>query len=170
MNTTDTDWVIIGRFCKPHGIKGLITVRSFTEPHDNILQYSHWYIQQKGQWLPIKRVHEEITHKHILTRIEGYSEREDVAALTNLDIAVSQKTLPELKSDEHYWHQLIGMTVMHRDGSEFGVVRELLATGSNDVLVVVGNRRYLIPYLPGEVVLEVDTVKQVIIVNWDMDF
>ena len=116
------------------------------------------------------RLSEEITHKHILTRIEGYAEREDVAGLTNLDIAVRREELPDLDPGEHYWHQLIGMTVMTRDGSVFGTVREIMATGSNDVLVVVGERRYLIPYLPDVVILDVDTLKYQITVDWDLDF
>lgn len=143
---------------------------SFTEPRDNILQYTGWHVKKKGQWHPVTRLSEEITHKHILTRIEGYIEREDVASLTNLDIAVRREALPDLDQGEHYWHQLIGMTVVHRDGSVFGAVREIIATGSNDVLVVVGERRYLIPYLPDDVVLEVDLIKHQITVDWDLDF
>jgi 16S rRNA processing protein RimM len=38
------------------------------------------------------------------------------------------------------------------------------------VLVVEGVKRYLIPYLPGQFILEIDPDQQQITVDWDMDF
>jgi 16S rRNA processing protein RimM len=170
VSTVESDWIIVGRFCRPHGIKGSIAVLSFTEPRENILQYNDWHVQKKEQWIPITRISDEITHKHLLTRIKGYPEREDVASLTNLDIAVRREELPDLAPGEHYWHELMGMTVVHQDGTVFGTVTEIMETGSNDVFVVEGEHRYLIPYLPDTVVLQIDVVKRQITVNWDLDF
>jgi len=45
-----------------------------------------------------------------------------------------------------------------------------LDTGSNDVLVVKGDKDYLIPYLKDHVVLSVDIKNQQIIVDWDPEF
>ena len=44
-----------------------------------------------------------------------------------------------------------------------------METGSNDVLVVKGEREYLIPYLPDDVVLDVDLATGVIRVDWEPD-
>ena len=170
MSTVESEWIIVGRFCRPHGIKGSIAVLSFTEPRENILQYNEWHVQKKEQWIPITRISDEITHKHLLTHIKGYPEREDVASLTNLDIAVRREELPDLDPGEHYWHELMGMTVVHQDGTVFGTVTEIMETGSNDVFVVEGEHRYLIPYLPDTVVLQIDLATRQITVNWDVDF
>ena len=45
-----------------------------------------------------------------------------------------------------------------------------MPTGANDVLVVVGEKRHLIPYLPDRTILGVDDVKRIITVDWDVDF
>ena len=65
MNTQES-WIVIGRFGRPHGIKGFVTVHSFTEPRDNILRYTDWHafidgrparllranVAFKGLWVP----------------------------------------------------------------------------------------------------------------------
>jgi 16S rRNA processing protein RimM len=170
VDAVNPEWVVVGRFCRPHGIKGFIRVLSFTEPRDNLFNFPTWYVQQNQQWQPIERVDDEITHKHILTRVKGYLEREDVAALTNCDIAVPRSQLPELDNGEHYWHELMGMRVIDQQGQLLGEVTELMMTGSNDVLIVEGDARYLIPYLPDEVIQRVDKQARTITVDWDVNF
>lgn len=169
MNNQD-NWLIIGRFGKPHGIKGFVTVHAFTEPRDNILRYTNWHAFINNKWQPIKLLSAEVQNKSIIAQIEGYPERETVARLTNVEIAVHREQLEELESGEYYWHQLIGMNVINSKGESFGKVIEIIPTGSNDVLVIQGEKRHLIPYLPGQFILDINSNKQLITVDWDMDF
>ena len=166
----DSDWVILGRFGRPHGVKGMITVISFAEPRDNLLLYKTWYRCIGNSWEPLSLLQVEAGHKHILARVEGYQEREQVASLTNVEIAVRRDELPVLAPGEFYWHQLLGMKVTDQQGVPYGLVTEIMPTGANDVLVVTGEKRYLIPYLPGVYVLKVDDNQRVITVDWDRDF
>lgn len=164
------DWVIVGRFGRPHGIKGYIAVHSFTDPRQNILSYPDWFVRMKGLWQPLKILNAEEHARSVVVLLEGFLVREKVAELTNLDIAVPAAQLPALEPGEYYWHQLIGMTVVNAKGEELGTVSEIIATGSNDVLVVVGKERHLIPYRHGAVVLDVCKEKQKITVDWDGDY
>ena len=171
MDHLDSEWVVVGKFGRPNGIKGMITVISSTEPRDKILQYPDWHVKRNGLWQPIERLHDSITDKHVLTSIEGYSQREDDAVLTNLDIAIKKEALPALLPGEYYWRDLIGMTVVQTSGALLGTVEEIIPTGSNDVLVVTGgDKRYLIPYLPDDVIVKVDGESRQITVDWDLDF
>ena len=169
-NVNTSDLIIIGRFGRPHGIKGLVTVISFAEPRENILRYMPWYISTNQEWQPIKLLHVEVNNKSILAQVDGYHEREQVARLTNIDIAVAREQLPELQPGEYYWHQLMGMSVINQQGLVLGTVTEIMPTGANDVLVVVGDKRYLIPYLIGSFIIQVDANQRQITVDWDADF
>jgi 16S rRNA processing protein RimM len=164
------DWIIIGRFGRPHGIKGLVSVYSFTDPRDNILSYSDWHALFNNQWQPIKLISAQIHNKAIVAQIEGFPERETAALLTNVEIAIHKDQLATLETGEYYWHQLIGMTVVSSQDQLFGTVVEVMPTGSNDVLVVQGEKRHLIPYLPGQFVININDNTRTITVNWDMDF
>ena len=167
---TNSEWLVVGRFGRPHGIKGFITVVSFTEPRDNILNYTHWHVCINNQWQPLNVLETKVNNKFILAHVEGYQEREQVARLTNVEIAVKREQLQKLKPDEYYWHQLVGLNVVNQQGEALGVVTEMLATGSNDVLVVTGERRHLIPFLPEDVILDIDPSQGLITVDWDADF
>ena len=167
---TNNDWVIIGRFGRPHGIKGLLTVISFTEPRDNISSYTDWHANINHQWQPLKLLHLEMNNKSILTQVEGNQDRDAVARLTNIDIAVKRHQLPSLQQGEYYWHQLVGMRVVTQEGTALGTVTEMMSTGANDVMVVVGEKRHLIPYLPGTAVIEINDTQRLITVDWDVDF
>ena len=81
-----------------------------------------------------------------------------------------------LEEDEFYWRDLIGLRVCHKDGRDLGKLTSMMETGANDVLVVRGDgssidtRERLIPWLPDDVVLNVDTAAGVITVDWDTEF
>lgn len=164
------DWVIVGRFGRPHGVKGFITVNSFTEPRENILRYTDWHGFISKQWQPLTLSHVEVNNKSILAKVEGYGEREQVTALTNVDIAIRREALPELSPGEFYWYELLGMSVTNLDGKNLGSVVEIMPTGANDVLVIDGEKRHLIPYVPEIFIRSVDKSKRIITVDWDEDF
>jgi 16S rRNA processing protein RimM len=164
------EWTIVGCFGRPHGIKGFITVHAFTEPRDNILSYKDWHIQTNQQLQVIKPLEITANDKHIIVKVDGYPEREDVAMLTNHNIMIKSSQLAKLPTGEYYWSQLIGMNVINQQMQLLGVVEEIIPTGSNDVLVVQGDKRHLIPYLPDDFVLKVDLSNNKIHVDWDADF
>lgn len=164
------NWIIIARFGRPHGIKGFITVNSFTEPRDNVLKYENWHAFINNEWHPIKLLHAEAQNKSIIVQVEGYPERELVARLTNIDVAIRHEQLEPLKAGEYYWHQLVGMNVINQQGESFGKVTDIIPTGVHDVLVVEGVSRYLIPYLLDKFVLNINIHQQLITVDWDLDF
>ena len=160
----------MGRFGRPHGIKGFVTVISFTDPRDNLLNYTHWHAWISHQWQPIQLLQLDVTHKHLLALVEGYETRETVARLTKVYIAIVRSAMPQLPPGDYYWHQLIGMSVMNLQHNELGTVTDLLSTGAHDVLVVEGEKRHLIPYLPGRHVVSVNDPERLITVDWDADF
>ena len=164
------DWIIVGRFGRPHGVKGLVTVHSFTDPRDNILSYSDWHAFINSHWQPIKLLSVHVHNKNIVAQIEGFPGREMAAHLTNIEIAIRQEQLAPLESGEYYWHQLIGMKVVNQSGLSLGEVVEVMPTGSNDVLVVNGEKRHLIPYLPGRFIININNDSKIITADWDVDF
>ena len=93
-----------------------------------------------------------------------------------LDIAVDGALLPELDAGEYYWSQLEKLKVYTLDGVLLGRVNHLIETGSNDVLVVrkcegsLDKRERLIPYLPDQVIHEIDLEAGTLRVDWDPEF
>ena len=171
MSKGSTDWIVIGRFGRPHGLKGFISVIPFTDPPENLLQYNNWHISQDdAPWQPIVHTDTRMHSRHILTQVKGYPTRESLEALTNANIAVPAQQLPELPAGEFYWHELVGMSVVTVTGRPLGNVTDLMPTGSNDVLIVEGEKRMLIPYLLDDVIINIDPDQRCIEVDWDPEF
>ena len=169
MDTADK-WITLGRFGRPHGVKGFITVHSFTEPRENILKYPHWHAKINKQWQHLNILHAEVNHKSILAKVDGFQDRESASKLTNIEIAVSKDILPDLDDGDYYWFQLIGMNVVNQQGRKLGSVREILPTGAHDVLVIHGERKHLIPYVHEKIIISIDEQNGLITVDWDEDF
>ena len=57
--------------------------------------------------------------------------------------------------------------MLNLEGRLLGRVHGLMATGANDVLIVQGERRRLIPFVQGSRVREIDLQARRLIVDWD---
>jgi len=170
MQDLPEDYVLAGQISGLFGVKGWVKVRSWTEPRENILKYSPWLVKTAGGWTELKVAQGNRQGKAVVARLEGYDDRDLSAKLTGCDIAISQQQLPELAGDEYYWNDLIGLQVINQDGVNFGTVRKLIETGSNDVLIVDGDRERLVPYIKGEVIKAINLEEKEIQVDWDPDF
>jgi 16S rRNA processing protein RimM len=166
----DDRLVVVGTVAGLYGVKGWVRIRSFTDPPGNIVDYQPWVFDDHGQ-RKHRRVEQARTHgSGLVARLEGISDREIARELIGADIRVSRDQFPEANRQEFYWSDLIGMQVRNAQGVMFGTVDHLLSTGANDVLVIVGERKRLVPFLMPGTVRSVDLASRVIEVDWDADF
>ena len=173
---TATELLLVGRIGAAHGIKGWVKLNSFTDPLDNILQYQPWTLRGPDGERTVKVTGSRMQGKSLVVQLDGESDRTRAEALfCGRDILVPANALPVLEEDEFYWRDLIGLRVCHKDGRDLGKLTSMMETGANDVLVVRGDgssidtRERLIPWLPDDVVLNVDTAAGVITVDWDTE-
>lgn len=160
--------VVLGRITGVFGVRGWVKVFSETAPREGILRYSPWLIGASDRTLRV--LEGRVQGKGVVARVEGCDDRDQAAALVNLEIAVTRDRLPRPSADEFYWIDLEGLEVRTLDGVRLGLVSHLFATGANDVLVVTGERERLLPFVWGDVIRSVDFDQRLIQVDWDPDF
>jgi 16S rRNA processing protein RimM len=161
--------VVVGRFGAPHGVKGWLSVLSYTEPLDNIVSYRPWLVEQQGQWREVEVVKTRPHGQRILVELKGVADRNAAERLVGCQIGVPDDALPPAGEGEYYWKDLVGMQVVNVDGETIGRVAELFATAANDVIVVRdGNDEVLIPFVR-DVVRHVDVQARQIRVDWSLD-
>lgn len=141
---------------------------SYSRPRENIFSYNPWLLQfpdgsQKSysleQW---KR-----QGKGLIAKLGGVDDRDAAQTLINNEIAIKREELPVLGEGEYYWFDLLKKEVVNTEGKVFGQVVEIKETGANDVLVVDGTERHLIPFLKEGVIKSVDHDSNSILVDWD---
>lgn len=161
--------MVLGRIDGLFGVKGWVKVYSYTEPREAVLDYKDWLLGREGRWQRVVLAEGKRHGKAVIARLEGIEDRDAAAELTGSDIGVDRDALPAPGDGHYYWADLEGLTVVHKDGTELGRVAYLMATGANDVLVVDGPSERLIPFVPGDVILDVDIAAGVIRVDWEWD-
>lgn len=173
-----SDWLVLGKLTSAYGIKGWVKVYSYTEPMENIGTYSPIWAERNGKREKIEFEQIKAHGKGLIAKIKGCDSREQTPQYTGAMLVADKDQLAALESGEYYWSDLIGLTVINEQGDNLGKVHHLMETGSNDVLIVRGNqssgsiddKERLIPYLPEQVVLNIDIETQQMRVDWDSDF
>lgn len=170
------DVTVVGKITSVYGVKGWVKIYSFTSPMENILAYAPWLLKMGGQWKPYKVAESKQHGKGLIARLEGVNDRELARQFCGVEIAIDKTLLPELDAGEFYWSQLEQLAVYTLNGELLGRVSHLIETGSNDVLIVKGNaesidrRERMIPYLPDQVIKEINLETGTMRVDWDPEF
>lgn len=170
MSAKPTKWVTLGRIRGVFGVKGWLKVQSYTEPPDNIARYGKWTLRVEGVDHPFD-VEDGRSHGGgVVAKLRGIDDRDRARDWVGAEIVVAREQLPATREGELYWTDLEGLEVTTTTGTVLGRVDHLLATGGNDVLVLDGAPRRLIPFIAGSVVKEVDLEAGRIVVDWSPDY
>ncbi|WP_448128135.1 ribosome maturation factor RimM [Salinicola sp. NYA28a] len=176
MQNDETQHVVLGRLTSPHGVKGWLKVYSYTSPAQGIFDYPVWVLSMQGQRQSRRLLDARPQGKSLVVRLEGIDTRELAEQWAGAEVSIEKTALPELDSGEYYWHQLEELEVKTCDGVKLGRVDHLFETGANDVLVVkpsegsLDDRERLLPFLPDDVIVQVDLAGRFMIVDWDPAF
>jgi 16S rRNA processing protein RimM len=156
-------FVLVGMLQKPHGVRGEIEMRVLTDFPKRMRPGRKLYLGDEKKLIVLKAARPKMSV--LLLSFEGIESPEEAQKLTNQEVFVAVRELPELPKGEYYHHQLIGLQIIE-DGKPFGTLIDILETGANDVYVIedlAGNER-LLPVIPS-VVKTIDIVRGIIEVD-----
>lgn len=166
----DARQILLGRIVGAHGVRGWVRVESHTQPRQNIFQYQPWTLCHRGFERSVDAARGQSLGQRLIAHWPGLEDRSQAEALIGAEILVPRASLPPAAADEYYWVDLEGLRVVGVTGFDFGSIDHMLATGSNDVMAVRGERERLIPFIQGDVVKRVDLEAGLIEVDWDPEF
>jgi len=139
----------------PHGLKGALTIYSYTRPAIGIAGYSFWYIgknPESAQKYAVERCGQH--GRRLLAQLAGVNDADAATALKGAAIWVDAAEV-ELDADEYLWADLIGFEVVEVSGRLLGYVAGLQEYGAQDILSVltpddaVPAGEWLIPFVDG---------------------
>lgn len=168
--------IIIGKFSIPYGIKGWIKLISFSEKKENIFFYKPLYIKNNTIIKKISIKNWEKKCNIFIVKIKNFDSRNEVDILKKKEILIKNESLPKLKN-EYYWNDIINCKVLNKKNKYLGVVKKILETGSNDVLIIqkniynksnIQNQEKMIPFIYKKIIKNVDTVNKIIMVDWNI--
>ncbi|MBB5694058.1 ribosome maturation factor RimM [Muricoccus pecuniae] len=134
--------ILVGEFGRPHGVRGLIHLRSHTAEPAAIAGYGPLSDESGARRFVLKWLAEG------LVQVEGVTDRDAAARLTGTRLYVDRDALPPPEEDEFYLADLIGLRAETEGGELLGTVSAVEDFGAGSVLTLrdANGRESLFPF------------------------
>ncbi len=181
------DAVEVGRVLGAWGIKGWIRVQPFSSDPKALFSSRRWFVRPpetagpKPAALPaLLRITQAKDHGDgVVASAQELPDRTAAEAMKGARIFIARSSFPTAADGEYYWIDLIGLSVVNREGVVLGTVTDLLDTGVHSVLRVrrpdaaadapLDESERLIPFVAAYVD-DVNLAERRITVDWGLDF
>ena len=165
--------MVMGRVAVAHGVRGALKVQPLSADPVSLTRFDEWWLQahDAGPWQAHRVTASRLQAGMVIAELDGIATREAAAALRGATVGVPRQWLPELAEDEHYRADLIGMTVVNREGARLGEVIGFIDSGAHPIMRIMegGVRERLIPWV-ARYVDRVDAAAGRIEVDWAEDY
>jgi 16S rRNA processing protein RimM len=133
------DRVCLAAVAGAHGVRGLVKLKTFTEKPEDALAYGPLEDEAGARRFEIalKGSAGGKSGDLLLVKIAGIEDREAAEALRGIRLYVARDALPEIDEEETYYHaDLVGLSVVDRDGTARGRVTAVQNYGAGDLLEI----------------------------------
>ena len=167
--------IVLGRIVAPFGIKGWVRIAPFGDDPESWGEMSQWWISRDDgaaddAWQAVEITECRAHGTGLIAALREVPDRNAAEAVKGWFVGAPREALPEPGDEEYYWADLIGLSVLNKDGEALGEVAGLMSTGAHDVLRAVdGDTERLIPFVAAYV-LDVDAAARRITVDWQKDW
>jgi 16S rRNA processing protein RimM len=192
------DAIEVGRIVDAWGLKGWLKVQPFATDPQALFSSRRWYLKPSekvgvarpvfasGVFPSLLKITQAKDHGElVVAQAQEVPDRTSAEALRGARVFVGRASFPAAAIDEFYWIDLIGLSVVNREGERFGTVVGLLDTGPHSVLRVVPDTtaaglraqdsqsphaaERLIPFVAAYID-DVSLERRVITVDWGLDY
>lgn len=184
------EMVVLGKVTGAYGIQGWLRIAPFGDDPLSWGRMKTWWLADDpagssagagsvasatsvapGAWTAFSLLKCRNHAGTVVVELAGVSDRNASEALIGKLIGAPRAQLPKPATDEYYWADLIGLTVINTQGDCLGTVESLIETGAHDVLRVLdaSGAERLIPFV-AHVVTQVDLTSARIEVDWGADW
>ena len=134
--------ILVGEFGRPHGVRGLVHIRSHTAEPAAIASYGPLSDESGACRFVLKWLADG------LVQVEGIADRDAAARLTGTRLYIARDALPAPEEDEFYLSDLIGLRAEAEGGAVLGTVAAVEDFGAGSVLTLrdANGRETLLPF------------------------
>jgi len=161
------DYYRIAQILKPHGVKGEVKVYPLTDDPLRFKRLKACYLENEGKYAPAAVTGVKQAGEAPVLHIEGVDTPEAAEKLRGQYVCVDKAHAVKLPEGCWFVADLIGCRVSDTNGLDYGEVIDVLETNANDVYVIQGARRLLVPALK-KLLASVDTEGKTIVLNADV--
>ena len=160
-----SDRVLLGVVAAPHGVRGLVRIKSFTEDPMSVAAYGPLSDETGRKEYRVEVL--SAARGAVLARIDGVADRTAAEALRGLRLYVERSALPQAGEREWYEADLVGLKAVGKDGRDWGKVTAFHDFGAGSVMEVSGGSSRTTVMLPftDETVPEIDVAGGKVVID-----
>ena len=154
--------LVVGRIGRAHGVQGEATIEVRTDDPDIRFAVGQKLTLADGRSLAISgnRWHNQI----LLLSFAGINDRNQVEALRD-QLLYAEVDTNSTEPGEYHFQQLIGSQVVLPDGSNLGLVSEVVQLPGQDLLSVASQKGEVLIPMVKQIIISIDVDKKLIKIN-----
>ncbi len=144
------NYLCIGKFLKPFGLKGLIKTIFYIDDPEDLGCFSSFYIKDPRSFSGYKKIEINFVSSNdnfFIISVDGVVDRTVAESFRNLEIYVDESELPELSGSVYYIKDLVGLDVFYR-GELFGSVINFIEVAGQSIMIIkiLSGKEIAIPF------------------------
>jgi 16S rRNA processing protein RimM len=141
-----SDFLLIGKVAKPHGLHGQVKVQSYGSSHESFFAGRKVYLSQGQEMRELVLSEVKVRPRSLFLNFQGVDNRQQAEGLSGASLYIEKKDLKTLPEGEYYWYQLIGSRVYNDQGRFLGIMEGIFPTPAHDIWVIRdGKKELLLP-------------------------
>lgn len=147
----------VGVITTTHGVRGEVKVFPTTDEAERFLDLDYVLLDTGRELRRLTIEHVKFFKNLAILKFEEINNINDIEMYKGKDLWIPREEGQELGEDEYYIADLLGMKVFLEDGTEFGILKDVMETGANDVYIVQmkDGKEVLLPAI-GDCILDVN--------------
>ncbi len=159
------DYFRVGVIANTHGIRGEVKVFPTTEDPQRFKGMKEILLDTGKEKLELEVASVKFFKNLVILKFKGIDNINDIEKYKGMDLLVTRENAIPLEEGEYYIADIIGAKVVTEDGEDFGVLKDVLTTGANDVYVVEHEgKEVLLPVIP-DCVLARDMEQKIVTIH-----
>jgi 16S rRNA processing protein RimM len=136
----------IGIVTGPHGVRGALRIKSFTDVPEDIARYGPVEDEDGRRRFDLSLC--GAAKGVLIASLSGVDDRDQAEALRGLRLYLPRAALPQTEPEEYYHADLIGLEAVLGDGTPVGRVRAIYDFGAGDTLELARSdaRSVMVPF------------------------
>ena len=156
----------VGVISSTHGVRGEVKVYPTTDDSERFLDLDQVTLDTGREQITLEIQNVKFFKNMVILKFKGYDNINDIEKYKGKDLLIHREQAVELKEDEYFVTDLMGLKVVSEEGTVLGILKEVIPTGANDVYVVQpeNGKELLLPAIK-DCILNVDLEKGIMTIH-----
>ena len=151
------NYLRVGVISSTHGIGGEVKVFPTTDDNKRFKKLKQVFLDTGKEYLELEVERVRFFKQMVIVKFKGINNINDIEKYKGKDLLVTREQAVPLEENEYFIYDIIDALVVDEEGKEIGVLKEVLATGANDVYVVeMPNKKEILLPVIDDCVLDID--------------